>query len=989
MVHATRKVFSLGKKPSNIEAQSEAISDTILTEVSDADVPEEAAPAETKLPPSDEKAALPSAMADSSAVPGEAPKESWGFDDVTIQCTPLARSQIEKAIAKQKIPFVKSSMGLLLLFLLLRTVRGGIEVFNVSAGVPFINNLPPGLGGLPFWAWKLWNVAAKFPDKVQNLLKYLPIVPLDQNLSYASFPPSILHIIDQFEHLETRKGEVKYMVPPDRARLVNACKGGHNPEAVDKLLKAQYGEGLILKDVQIGTSYEGKLIDRIILASDTTKAKCPWCGQETTQRAKGGPYNHPRQFWDTPIRFGFATQVLIERPRKYVCQNPECAKKQFVETFSCVAPYKQFSIRLCGTVLAMAALTSYHGEQDLWKLCGVEISDDTIRRLVLGLVFEDNPNVKWIGIDDVAKRKGVSYYTIIYALDDHRLLAIVDGRDGSELIKWLEKHPKVNLICRDRGTAYSNAINNWATAHGAQVTEVADRFHLIQNMIGQLKDHFLSSLPLRIGIIVENDTVRMVDGDDIPHKKAYAKTPKPSQGQLDSMRYDNTPPLNEEGNPIEFDVVLTGKNKGSEAGIPEGVGDPVSSDTPAGTAGSNTETDQRPIDDAEQEKRVKLYILISTIRSEFDPSKAKKPQYKELAEKHGLDKKKVAGQYCRMKPDEVEAILNGVSPERKEKARAALPPQAVCTDPDNQQVSDTETSAKDGDQPDKYVIICNIRAEFDSSKPKRPQYAALAEKYGVDATSVGRYCRMTDEEVEAVRQNPAPQEDQTEKQPRKPKAKKIDEYKYIIYKMLDSGHNISDIFWYVKSKGCTLTDGGLLKHIIAIHGIVFPNQLLPLISQYIDLKYEEGVYVIRRCELLKYLVTVNPKTSKSELIAKYEERILDKYASVRNVKTMFKEFHSAIMGDDEEAIDHFISKYGNGELKGFCDTLNHDIEAIKNAVRYTYSSGFVEGNNSKFKMLKSISRGRLHLNSLYQKCMLGFWYTLEGFALKDVAPWLR
>ncbi|MGV8165324.1 MAG: transposase [Alkaliphilus sp.] len=58
------------------------------------------------------------------------------------------------------------------------------------------------------------------------------------------------------------------------------------------------------------------------------------------------------------------------------------------------------------------------------------------------------------------------------------------------------------------------------------------------------------------------------------------------------------------------------------------------------------------------------------------------------------------------------------------------------------------------------------------------------------------------------------------------------------------------------------------------------------------------------------------------------------------------------------------------ELDSFANGLAKDIDAIENAVAYDLSNGFVEGTNSKLKMIKRTMYGRCKLNLLSAKMML-------------------
>ena len=57
----------------------------------------------------------------------------------------------------------------------------------------------------------------------------------------------------------------------------------------------------------------------------------------------------------------------------------------------------------------------------------------------------------------------------------------------------------------------------------------------------------------------------------------------------------------------------------------------------------------------------------------------------------------------------------------------------------------------------------------------------------------------------------------------------------------------------------------------------------------------------------------------------------------------------------------FVEKYSKSLLKplsSFAEGLKRDIDAVENAVAYDYSNGFVEGTNSRLKMIKRTMYGR-------------------------------
>ena len=54
-------------------------------------------------------------------------------------------------------------------------------------------------------------------------------------------------------------------------------------------------------------------------------------------------------------------------------------------------------------------------------------------------------------------------------------------------------------------------------------------------------------------------------------------------------------------------------------------------------------------------------------------------------------------------------------------------------------------------------------------------------------------------------------------------------------------------------------------------------------------------------------------------------------------------------------------------IKSFAEGLKRDIDAVENAVAYDYSNGFVEGTNSRLKMIKRTMYGRCRKQLLEAK----------------------
>jgi len=210
----------------------------------------------------------------------------------------------------------------------------------------------------------------------------------------------------------------------------------------------------------------------------------------------------------------------------------------------------------------------------------------------------------------------------------------------------------------------------------------------------------------------------------------------------------------------------------------------------------------------------------------------------------------------------------------------------------------------------------------------------------------------------------------------------MNKWRNIIFKMMVVGHKSETIFFYIRNQPDFEENIQTLAYYIRIIGENnFSGRPCFFLRHVIDSVLPEGITAIKHSEILKYLLTVNPKTQKDETVGMYIDAIKEKYPMTRKIESMFREFHSIIMGDEAGCLDDFLHKYEGSEIRSFCNGIRKDIISVKNAIISPISSGFVEGNNNKFKLIKRTVYGRSKLENLTKKCKLAFLPKNEDFEL--------
>ncbi|MDO0826093.1 ISL3 family transposase [Desulfosporosinus nitroreducens] len=243
----------------------------------------------------------------------------------------------------------------------------------------------------------------------------------------------------------------------------------------------------------------------ISLKSLTHSHICPQCRQITHSYHS----TYKRKIQDLPI-LGKSLYLNVTAYR-YYCENISCDQKVFSEELGgFTGKYRRMTSRLEDFIITLALNTSCEGTARICKQMNINISGDTVIKILLRNVESiDLKCSDFIGVDDWAYKKGQTYGTIICDGLSHKPIALLDGRDGSALKEWLMGNKHIKTITRDRASSYAKAIEEALP----QAMQIADRFHLHQNLLKAIKDALNREIPSKVMIPLPDSPPPSVDSD--------------------------------------------------------------------------------------------------------------------------------------------------------------------------------------------------------------------------------------------------------------------------------------------------------------------------------------------------------------------------------------------------------------------------------------------------------------------------------------------
>jgi transposase len=171
---------------------------------------------------------------------------------------------------------------------------------------------------------------------------------------------------------------------------------------------------------------------------------------------------------------------LRYRPRRVEC--PRCGVR--VEDFPWAEPWARVTTALSDAVAVLARELSWKGTARQYGLNWKSVATIVKRAVAYGLRHRARPPVHVIGIDEVSRRKGQVYRTVVYDLERRVLLWVGEERTAEAVRKFFieemgrRRCGTLRVVCMDMWAPYASLVRE----HAPNARILFDRFHIVKHL---------------------------------------------------------------------------------------------------------------------------------------------------------------------------------------------------------------------------------------------------------------------------------------------------------------------------------------------------------------------------------------------------------------------------------------------------------------------------------------------------------------------------
>jgi len=224
---------------------------------------------------------------------------------------------------------------------------------------------------------------------------------------------------------------------------------------------------------------------------DHRRLRCGECGMEV--RGTRGRYPQERHWRDLSLRID---QVwIVYRPYRVAC--PRCGVR--VERVPWAPKSSRVTVALAKAVALLAKKLSWKEVAEHFQLNWKTVAQIIHWVVAQGLRLRRRKPLHVLGIDEVSRKKGHTYFTLFYDLERGELLWVSDGRTesaGDLFFAWLGKRRShtIQAVCLDMWAPYLASV----ARHAPQALTVFDRFHLVRHLneaVDEVRRQMVRDLP--------------------------------------------------------------------------------------------------------------------------------------------------------------------------------------------------------------------------------------------------------------------------------------------------------------------------------------------------------------------------------------------------------------------------------------------------------------------------------------------------------------